>query len=122
MSPSNGRCLLVIWGSPGDSAVKNLLASAEMHVGSLGWEDSRKKEMEAYSSILAWEIPRTEDSGGLQSMGSEKGRMQYSDNKLSIYSHVFAFKEKYSVKEAVSGTVNPISDSLVFPMPSVMSL
>ena len=29
VSPSNGRCLLVIWGSPGDSAVKNLLASEE---------------------------------------------------------------------------------------------
>ena len=41
----------------------------EMWVQSLGWEDLLEKEMATHSSILAWEIPWTEESGRLQSMG-----------------------------------------------------
>ena len=41
---------------------------------SLGWEDSLEKEMATHSSILAWEIPQTEEPGGLQSMGSQKSQ------------------------------------------------
>ena len=37
-----------------------------------GWEDSLEKEMPTHSSILAWEIPWTEEPGGLQSMGSQE--------------------------------------------------
>ena len=43
----------------------------EMQVQSLDWEDPLEKEMATHSSILAWEIPCTEESGGLQSMGSQ---------------------------------------------------
>ena len=43
-------------------------------VRSLDWEDPLKKEMAAHSSILAWEIPWTEEPGGLQSMGSQRIR------------------------------------------------
>ena len=39
---------------------------------SLGWEDPLEKEMAAHSSILAWEIPWTEEPGGLQSMESQR--------------------------------------------------
>ena len=35
----------------------------------LSWEDPMEKEMATHSSILAWEIPWTEDPGGLQSTG-----------------------------------------------------
>ena len=42
----------------------------ETQVLSLGAEDPLEKEMATYSSILAWEIPWTEEPGGLQSMGS----------------------------------------------------
>ena len=38
----------------------------------LGWEDPLEKEMAIHSSILAWEIPWTEEPGGLQSMGSQE--------------------------------------------------
>ena len=38
-----------------------------------------EKEMATHSSILAWEIPGTEDPGGLQSMGSQKGWTRLSD-------------------------------------------
>ena len=51
----------------------------ETQVQSLGWEDPLEEEMATNSSILAWEISRTEESGGLQSMGSPKSHTQLSD-------------------------------------------
>ena len=54
--------------------VKNLPAKQEMQVGSLGREDALEKEMVTHSSILAWEIPWTEEPGELQSMGSQRVR------------------------------------------------
>ena len=58
--------------------VKNPLAMQETWVPSLGWEDALEKEMATHSSILAWEIPWTEEPGGLQSMGSQKSQTQLS--------------------------------------------
>ena len=57
---------------PGGSVVKNLSASAGDAGLTLGWEDPLEKEMATHSSILAWEIPRTEEPAGLQSMGSQR--------------------------------------------------
>ena len=48
---------------------KNPPAMWEMKVPSLGWEDALEEGMATHSSILAWEIPWTEEPGGLQSMG-----------------------------------------------------
>ena len=54
--------------------VKNLPANA----GDMGLiprcENLLEKKMETHSSILAWEIPWTEETGGLQSMGSQRVR------------------------------------------------
>jgi len=50
--------------------VRNPPAMQEMRIQSLGQEDPLEKEMATRSSILAWEIPWTEEPGGLQSMGS----------------------------------------------------
>ena len=44
----------------------------ETQVGSLGQEDPLEKEMETHSRILAWEIPWTEEPGGLQTMGLQR--------------------------------------------------
>ena len=44
----------------------------EMLVPSLGQEDPLEEERTTHSRMLAWEIPRTEEPGGLQSMGSQK--------------------------------------------------
>ena len=44
----------------------------ESQVRSLGQEDVLEKEMANYTSILAWEIPWTEELGGLQSMGLQE--------------------------------------------------
>ena len=49
--------------------VKNLPAMQETRVQSLSLEDPLKKGLATHSSILAWRIPRTEEPGGLQSMG-----------------------------------------------------
>ena len=52
--------------------VKNPPAMQETQVQSLGGEDPLEKEIASHSSILAWEIPWTEEPGGLQSMGSQR--------------------------------------------------
>jgi len=44
----------------------------EIRVQSLGQEDPLEKGIATHSSILAWEIPWTEEPGGLQSMGSRR--------------------------------------------------
>ena len=49
--------------------VKNLPAMQETRVRSLGGEDPLEEGMATHSRIVAWRIPRTEESGGLQSMG-----------------------------------------------------
>ena len=52
--------------------VKNLPGMQETQVLSLGGGDPLEKEMATHSSILAWKIPRTEEPGRLQSMGSQR--------------------------------------------------
>jgi len=59
-------------GFPDGSAVKNLPAVKEIWVQSLGWIDPLEKEMATHSSIVAQEIPWTEEPGRLQSMESQK--------------------------------------------------
>ena len=54
--------------------VKHLPAMQETWVWSLGWEDPLEKEMAIHSSTLAWKIPRMEEPGRLQSMGSQRVR------------------------------------------------
>ena len=53
-------------------SVKNLPAVQETSVRSLGWEASLEKEMTTHSSILAWEIPQTEEPGRMQFTGSQR--------------------------------------------------
>ena len=62
-------------GFPGGSVVKNQPVKQEMQkmlAQSLGRKDPLEKEMATHSSILAWEIPWSEEPGGLQSMGSQR--------------------------------------------------
>ena len=51
--------------------VKDLPATQETQVGSLGREDPLEQVLAPHSSILAWRIPWTEELGGLQSLGSQ---------------------------------------------------
>ena len=59
---------------PGGLVGKKLPAMQETQVPSLSWEDPLEKEITTHSSILAWEVPRTEEPGGLQSIVSQKSQ------------------------------------------------
>ena len=63
--------------------VKCLPKMWETQVRSLGWEDPLEKEMVIYSSTLAWKIPWMEESGGLQSMGSQRVRHDRATSQAS---------------------------------------
>ena len=67
MSDIHGVCTL-----SGGSVLTICLLMQETQVQSLGWENPLEKEMATHSSILAWEIPWTEEPCRLQSMESEK--------------------------------------------------
>ena len=54
------------------ATVKNLPAVQETWVCSLHGEDPLEKGMASHASILAWEIPCTEEPGGLQSVGLQR--------------------------------------------------
>ena len=73
----DSRLILYRQGFPGGSVVKNppaMRETQEMQVLFLGQEDPLEEDMATHSSILAWEIPRTEEPGGLQSMGLQRIR------------------------------------------------
>ena len=57
--------------------LKNLPATQETQVRSLGWEDPLEKEMAIHSSTIAWKIPWTEEPGGYSPWGHKE-----SDTKL----------------------------------------
>ena len=59
--------------------VNNLPVMEETQVWSLGWEDPLEKGMATDSSILAWNIPWMEETGGLQFMGVSKSQTRLSD-------------------------------------------
>ena len=59
------------------SVVKSLPAVQEKHTRDVGEEEFLEKEMATHSSILAWEISWTEETGGLQSMGLQTVRLDW---------------------------------------------
>ena len=63
------------WGFPDGSDNKNLHAMRETQIWSLGLEYTLEKEMASHSSILAWRIPRSEES-----MGSQTVRHDWATN------------------------------------------
>ena len=78
---------LCIWPSLLAQLVRNPPARQETWVWSLDldWKDAPEKGMAIHSSILAWRIPRTEEPGGLQSMGSQ--RVRHNWLTLSLLMH-----------------------------------
>ena len=61
----------------------------EIHIQSPGWEDPLEEVMATDSSILAWRIPRTEEPGGLESMGSQRVEHEWAcSTALSISSYL----------------------------------
>ena len=70
--------------------VKRLPTMRETRVRSLGWEDPLEKEMPTHSSSIAWNIPRMEDPGRLQSMGSQ------SQTRLNDFTFTFILQPNLS--------------------------
>ena len=66
--------LTTLWASLVAQLVKNSPAMQETWVRSLGRENPLEKKMATHSSILIWRILWTDESGGLQSMGSQRVR------------------------------------------------
>ena len=85
----------------------------EIGVQSPGPEDPLEKEMATHSIILAWEIPWTEEPGGLQSMGSQELDLTY---RLSHYHFLFiSLNHTFSVSFSVwapSGSLSVIHSLL----------
>ena len=63
--------------------VKNLPAMPETRLWSLGGEDSLEEEIAMHTNILAWRIPWTEETGGLQIMGSQRVRHDWVTNTFT---------------------------------------
>ena len=71
----------------------------ETRVQSLHQEDTLEKETATHSHILAWKIPRTEESGGLQAIGSQDTTWQLKQQNTSsskMHSGYLAFDELQS--------------------------
>ena len=60
--------------------VKNLCVRQETCIQFLGWEDPLEEDVATNGSILAWKIPRTEEPGRLQSMGSQRVWQDWETN------------------------------------------
>ena len=69
--------------------VKDLPSMRENLVQPLGWEDPLEEETATHSSILAFEIPWTEELGGLQSMGSQHHPRPAEGSLISACAKVF---------------------------------
>ena len=64
--------------------VENLPPMRETWAQSLGWQDPLEEGVATQSSVLAWRIPRTEEPGGLQSMGSQRVRQDLVTEHMHI--------------------------------------
>ena len=83
------------WEAP--RGKESILNADNTRDSTLGWEDSLKEGTATQSSILAWEIPSTEDLCWLQSMGSQRVENRWSDwaciHALYVHGfHVLTFK------------------------------
>ena len=67
--------------------VKCLSTMWQTQIRSLGWQDLLEKEMAIHSSTIAWKIPWTEESGRLQSMGSQRVRHDWATSFLPPFDH-----------------------------------
>ena len=74
LSVQVSRLLTTSSGLLGGSDGKRLPAMREIRVWSLSQEDPLDREMATHSSTLAWRIPWTEETGRLQSVGSQRVR------------------------------------------------
>ena len=99
---------------------KNPSVMQEVCVWSLGREDPLEEEMAILSSIFAWEIPRTVETGGLQCMGLQRIRYNWANNtrikhsrfSLSVLSDLWRLPSALSNSDTVLQTLY-FTDSII---------
>ena len=79
---------LLPWWLSGKESACQIQELLETWVWSLGWEEDLEEEMTTLPSILAWRIPRTEEPGGLQSMGSQRLRHDWAHTRAHTHTHI----------------------------------
>ena len=77
------------WRSGKESACQWRRCQRPAQVQSLTGEDPLESDMATHSSILAWEIPRTEEPGGLQSMGLQRVGHNWAHTYMPIFTWIF---------------------------------
>ena len=88
----------------------------ETWVRFLGWEDSLEEEMATHSSILAWRISRIEKPGGLQRMGLQRVRHNWSDR-----AHIYLFNRLSCGMQDLSCSMwDPASQPGIEPGPPLL--
>ena len=99
---------LYICGLLHGSVVKNLSVmqeTQEIRVWSLGQEDTLEEEIATHSSILAWKIPWTEESGGLQSMGSQRVGCDRATKHTCMQYDIVYVSRNFFIHSSVDGHV-----------------
>ena len=88
----------------------------ETQFWSLGWEDPLEKQMTIHSSILTWQIPRTEEHGELQSMGSQRVGQDLMTKQLQQENIVFSRNACQEPGECIAGDHSPRYVGEVHPL------
>ena len=107
---------------PGGSDLKNLPAMWETRVRFLGREDLLEKGMATHSSVLAWNIPWTEEPDGLQSMGLRRARHDWATNTACPH-FVYSFSLCYPLTGFLSsGEISDMETDRSPPLSAVFHL
>ena len=78
------KLLATSWGFPDGSDGRESACKARYPGLILGWKDPLEKGMATHSSILAWRIPRTEETGRLQFMGLQRVGHDWAPNAVAV--------------------------------------
>ena len=105
--------------SPGASlvtqVVKNLPLMQETQIQSLGQEDPLEKEVATHSSFIAWEIPWTEEPGGLQSIGSQS-RAWLSNFHLTSISGGKTVQHQWQLPQSLKESLGTVLSEILIKM------
>ena len=86
-------------------------SACNVQVQALCWEDPLEKGMATHSSILAWEIPWMEESGGPQSMGSQRVGHDWATNTLTQSTHFLPMRNKFVYSGSVKSMLQDWANS-----------
>ena len=103
---------MLLWVSLVAQVVKNLPTMQKIWVRFLDWEDPLEKGMATHSNVLTWRIPRIVESGGLQSMGSQRVGHNWAINMLLYWTVNFSADFYCQIPSSVQVSRSVVSNSL----------